>query len=216
MKLGYQDCGSWTLFKSTPVDRARPPGSMRSSLPRKTVDVKKSHVGLTVIRDSTIRHKSSPSVRRSSAAWSSSIARPTACVDADRHQRPGLPKLASNLVAADWDVSSALHTATSDGRLAAGVDQDMARMQAAARRRKPITAADHVSILRRLRVNGLADSMGRPPRSTNEKAPGETIAYDDADQGLGPPISRHCGYQKGGALCAATFSLETTSSVRAF
>ena len=22
MKLGYQDAGSWTLFKSTPVDRA--------------------------------------------------------------------------------------------------------------------------------------------------------------------------------------------------
>ena len=78
MKLGYQDAGSWTLFKSTPVDRRKAAWLYAQFVVVKTVDVKKSHVGLTVIRDSTIRHKSFTERAPSSAAWSSSIARPTA------------------------------------------------------------------------------------------------------------------------------------------
>ncbi|HEX7043349.1 MAG TPA: ABC transporter substrate-binding protein [Burkholderiales bacterium] len=58
MKLGYQDAGSWTLLKSTPTDRARAAWLYAQFVVSKTVDVKKSHVGLTIIRDSTIRHPS--------------------------------------------------------------------------------------------------------------------------------------------------------------
>jgi glycerol transport system substrate-binding protein len=58
MKLGYQDVGSWTLMKSTPTDRAKAAWLYAQFVISKTVDVKKSHVGLTFIRDSTIHDKS--------------------------------------------------------------------------------------------------------------------------------------------------------------
>jgi len=58
MKLGYQDAGSWLLLKSTPIDRAKAVWLYAQFVTSKTVDVKKSHVGLTFIRDSTIRHES--------------------------------------------------------------------------------------------------------------------------------------------------------------
>ncbi|QKD03751.1 ABC transporter substrate-binding protein [Mesorhizobium loti] len=58
MKLGYQDVGSWTLMKSTPTDRAKAAWLYAQFVTSKTVDVKKSQVGLTFIRDSTIHDKS--------------------------------------------------------------------------------------------------------------------------------------------------------------
>ncbi|MDU8910038.1 ABC transporter substrate-binding protein [Aestuariicoccus sp. MJ-SS9] len=57
-KIGYQDAGSWTLMKSTPVDRAKAAWLYAQFVTSKTVDVKKSHVGLTFIRESTIQHES--------------------------------------------------------------------------------------------------------------------------------------------------------------
>ena len=57
-KIGYQDVGSWTLLKSTPVDRAQAAWLYAQFVTSKTVDVKKSHVGLTFIRESTIQDKS--------------------------------------------------------------------------------------------------------------------------------------------------------------
>ncbi|MGY0399818.1 MAG: ABC transporter substrate-binding protein, partial [Ostreibacterium sp.] len=57
-KLGYQDAGSWTLMKSTPTDRAKAAWLYAQFVTSKTVDVKKSHVGLTFIRESTIQHDS--------------------------------------------------------------------------------------------------------------------------------------------------------------
>jgi len=58
MKLGYQDCGSWTLFKSTPVDRRKAAWLFAQFAVSKTVSLKKTHVGLTPIRDSDIRDES--------------------------------------------------------------------------------------------------------------------------------------------------------------
>ncbi len=58
MKLGYQDAGSWTLMKSTPVDRRKAAWLFAQFTVSKTVDAKKSHVGLTFVRDSTVRHQS--------------------------------------------------------------------------------------------------------------------------------------------------------------
>ena len=57
-KLGYQDAGSWTLMKSTPVDRAKAAWLYAQFTVAKTVSLKKSHVGLTIIRDSDINHQS--------------------------------------------------------------------------------------------------------------------------------------------------------------
>jgi len=58
MKVGYQDVGAATLMKSTPVDRAQAAWLYAQFIVSKTVDTKKSHVGLTFVRDSTIRDDS--------------------------------------------------------------------------------------------------------------------------------------------------------------
>ncbi len=58
MKLGYQDAGSWTLFKSTPVDRRKAAWLYAQFTVSKTVSLKKSHVGLTFIRESDIQDPS--------------------------------------------------------------------------------------------------------------------------------------------------------------
>ena len=78
-KVGYQDAGSWTLMKSTPVDRRKAAWLYAQFVVSKTVDVKKTHVGLTVIRDSSIRHESFTERAPKLGGWSSSSARPTAC-----------------------------------------------------------------------------------------------------------------------------------------
>lgn len=58
MKLGYQDAGSWTLLKSTPVDRRKAAWLYAQFTVAKTTSLKKSHVGLTIIRESDINDKS--------------------------------------------------------------------------------------------------------------------------------------------------------------
>jgi glycerol transport system substrate-binding protein len=58
MKLGYQDAGSWTLMKSTPVDRRKAAWLYAQFVVSKTVSLKKTHVGLTPIRESDLWHES--------------------------------------------------------------------------------------------------------------------------------------------------------------
>ncbi len=55
MKLGYQDCGSWTFMKSTPLDRRKAAWLFAQFCVAKTTSLKKALVGLTPIRDSDIR-----------------------------------------------------------------------------------------------------------------------------------------------------------------
>ena len=57
-KLGYQDAGSWTFFKSTPMNRTKAAWLYAQFVVSKSVSLKKTHVGLTPIRDSDIRHQS--------------------------------------------------------------------------------------------------------------------------------------------------------------
>jgi glycerol transport system substrate-binding protein len=58
MKLGYQDAGSWTLLKSTPLERRKAAWLYAQFVTSKSVSLKKSHVGLTFIRESDIWHPS--------------------------------------------------------------------------------------------------------------------------------------------------------------
>jgi len=58
MKLGYQDCGSWTFMKSTPLERRKAAWLFAQFCVAKTTSLKKAHVGLTPIRDSDIKHQS--------------------------------------------------------------------------------------------------------------------------------------------------------------
>jgi len=53
-KVGYQDVGAWTLMQSTPLDRAQAAWLYAQFVTSKTVDLKKSDVGLTFTRQSTI------------------------------------------------------------------------------------------------------------------------------------------------------------------
>ena len=57
MQNGYQDVGSWFLFKSTPDDRKAAAWLYAQFVTSKTVSLKKSIVGVTFIRDSDIRHE---------------------------------------------------------------------------------------------------------------------------------------------------------------
>ncbi|MBB3771688.1 glycerol transport system substrate-binding protein [Angulomicrobium tetraedrale] len=54
MKLGYQDVGSWTLLKSTPLERRKAAWLYAQFVTSKSVSLKKSMVGLTFIRESDI------------------------------------------------------------------------------------------------------------------------------------------------------------------
>jgi len=58
MKLGYQDAGSLTLLKSTPPERRKAAWLYLQFMVAKTTSLKKSHVGLTFVRESDIWDKS--------------------------------------------------------------------------------------------------------------------------------------------------------------
>jgi glycerol transport system substrate-binding protein len=181
MKLGYQDCGSWTLFKSTPLDRRKAAWLYAQFVVSKTFDVKKSHVGLTVIRDSTIRHKSftdrAPKLgglvefyrSPDRVKWT-----PTGI------NVPDYPKLAQIWWQQIGDVSSGTFTPQQAmDRLASEMDQTMARMQAADEKAKTYNGCGP-----RLNEEKPASYwLGRPDgpaaKLANEKPQGETIAYED-------------------------------------
>lgn len=130
---GYQDVGSWTLFKSTPLENRKAAWLYAQFVTSKTVDVKKSHVGLTFIRDSTVRHESfterAPKLggmiefyrSPDRVAWS-----PTGV------NVPDYPKLAQLFWENIGDVNSGAFTAQQAmDRLAEQMDQVMGRMEAA-------------------------------------------------------------------------------------
>ncbi len=180
-KVGYQDAGSWTILKSTPTDRAKAAWLYAQFVVSKTVDVKKSHVGLTFIRDSTVRHESfterapklgglvefyrSPDRVR----WS-----PTGI------NVPDYPKLAQIWWQQIGDVNSGAFTPQQAmDRLAAEMDVTMARMQAA-------DEAGNVYGGCGPRLNPEVDPAqwlgkadGPKAKLDNEKPQGETIAYDE-------------------------------------
>jgi glycerol transport system substrate-binding protein len=58
MKAGYRDEGSWTLLKNVPLKRTQAAWLYAQFITSKTVDLKKSHVGWTFIRKSTVMDKS--------------------------------------------------------------------------------------------------------------------------------------------------------------
>src|SRR5215210_328186 len=132
-KVGYQDVGSWTILKSTPADRAKAAWLYAQFAVSKTVDVKKSQVGLTFIRDSTARHESfterAPKLgglvefyrSKDRVRWS-----PTGI------NVPDYPKLAQLWWQQIGDVNSGAFTPQQAmDRLAGEMDQIMARMEAA-------------------------------------------------------------------------------------
>ena len=179
-KVGYQDVGSWTILKSTPVERAKAAWLYAQFVTSKTVDVKKSDVGLTFIRDSTVRHQHF--TERASklgglvefyrspdrVAWS-----PTGI------NVPDYPKLAQIWWQQIGDVNSGAFTPQEAmDRLAGEMDQVMSRMQKA-------DEAANVYGGCGPRLNDERDPYywlnqpGSPKaKLTNEKPKGVTVSYD--------------------------------------
>ncbi len=179
-KLGYQDAGSWTLFKSTPVDRRKAAWLYAQFVVSKAVSLKKSHVGLTIIRDSDINHESfterAPKLgglvefyrSPDRVNWT-----PTGV------NVPDYPKLAQLWWQNIGDVNSGAFTPQQAmDRLAGEMDQVMSRMQAADERAKVYGGCGP-------RLNEVKDASewlgkgGAKAKLDNEKPKGETISYDE-------------------------------------
>ncbi|MFK7751437.1 MAG: ABC transporter substrate-binding protein [Sedimentitalea sp.] len=179
-KVGYQDVGSWTILKSTPMDRAKAAWLYAQFVTSKTVDVRKSHVGLTFARDSSVRHASfterAPKLgglvefyrSPDRVAWS-----PTGI------NVPDYPKLAQIWWQQIGDVNSGAFTPQEAmNRLAGEMDQVMARMQAADE-----AASVYGGCGPRLNPERDAEywfaQPGAPkPKLANEKPAGQTVNYD--------------------------------------
>ncbi len=179
-KLGYQDAGSWTLFKSTPVDRRKAAWLYAQFVVSKTVDVKKSHVGLTFIRDSTINHSSfterAPNLgglvefyrSPDRVLWS-----PTGI------NVPDYPKLAQIWWQQIGDVNSGAFTPQQAmDRLASEMDLVMSRMQAADEKAN-IYGGCGPRLNKERKASYWLNQPGSPKAKVNEKPQGETIDYDE-------------------------------------
>ena len=180
-KLGYQDAGSWTLFKSTPVKRRKAAWLYAQFVVSKTVDVRKSHVGLTFIRESTINHESFTERAPKLGGLIEFYRSPDRVLWTPTGVNvPDYPKLAQIWWQQIGDVNSGAFTPQQAmDRLAAEMDQVMARMQA-------VDEAAGVYGGCGPRLNPEVDPsewLGRPdgPKAklANEKPPGETIAYEE-------------------------------------
>ncbi|MGE5768053.1 MAG: ABC transporter substrate-binding protein [Bacteroidota bacterium] len=180
-KLGYQDAGSWTILKSTPTDRAKAAWLYAQFVVSKTVDVKKSHVGLTFIRDSSVRHESfterAPNLgglvefyrSPDRVLWS-----PTGI------NVPDYPKLAQLWWQQIGDVNSGAFTPQEAmDRLAGEMDQVMARMQQADEQANVYGGCGPRLNEEKDPSEWLGKPNGPKAKLDNEKPKGETVAYEE-------------------------------------
>ncbi|TDQ78808.1 carbohydrate ABC transporter substrate-binding protein (CUT1 family) [Dongia mobilis] len=180
-KLGYQDTGSWTLFRSTPLENQKAAWLYAQFVTSKTVDVKKSHVGLTFIRDSTVRHESfterAPKLgglvefyrSPDRVNWT-----PTGV------NVPDYPKLAQLWWQNIGDVNSGAFTPQEAmDRLAGEMDQVMARMQQADEANNTYGGCGPRLNEEKDPSEWLGKENGPHAKLENEKPQGETIAYDE-------------------------------------
>jgi glycerol transport system substrate-binding protein len=181
MKLGYQDAGSWTLFKSTPIDRRKAAWLYAQFVVSKTVDVKKSQVGLTFIRDSTVRHASFTERAPKLGGLVEFYRSPDRVMWSPTGVNvPDYPKLAQLWWQQIGDVNAGAFTPQKAmDRLAGEMDQVMARMQEADEKAKTYGGCGP-------RLNKPVDPkewLGKPdgPKAklANEKPKGVTMPYEE-------------------------------------
>lgn len=179
-KLGYQDAGSWTFFKSTPLDRRKAAWLYAQFVVSKTLDVRKSHVGLTFVRDSTVRHESFTERAPKLGGLVEFYRSPDRVLWSPTGVNvPDYPKLAQLWWQNIGDVNSGTFTPQEAmDRLAGEMDQVMGRMQRA-------DEANSVYGGCGPRLNDEQDASawlgkgGAKAALANEKPQGETIAYDE-------------------------------------
>jgi glycerol transport system substrate-binding protein len=180
-KVGYQDAGSWTFLKSTPEDRAKAAWLYAQFVTSKTVDAKKSDVGLTFIRNSTVNHQHftdragklgglvefyrSPDRVR----WS-----PTGV------NVPDYPKLAQIWWQQIGDVNSGAFTPQQAmDRLAEEMEITMSRMEAADKANNTYGGCGPRLSEPKDPSEWLGKEGGPKAKLENEKEQGVTVAYDD-------------------------------------
>ena len=182
MKVGYQDVGSWTFLKSTPLENRKAAWLYAQFVTSKTVDTEKSHVGLTFIRNSTVNgdsfserapalgglvefYRSPDRVR-----WT-----PTGV------NVPDYPKLAQLWWQYIGDVNAGnLTPQEAMDRLAGEMDTIMARMQQADEKANVYGGCGPRLNEERDPSYWLNEVEGSPkPKLDNEKPQGETIAYEE-------------------------------------
>ena len=179
-KVGYQDVGSWTILNSTPVDRAKAAWLYAQFTVSKTVDTKKSHVGLTFIRDTTIRHESFTERAENLGGLVEFYRSP----DRVRWSPTGVnvpdyPKLAQIWWQQIGDVNSGAFTPQEAmDRLAGEMDQVMARMQAADES-ADVYGGCGPRLNEEKEASDWLGKGGAKAKLDNEKPPGETIAYEE-------------------------------------
>ena len=181
MKLGYQDAGSWTLFKSTPVKNRKAAWLYAQFVVSKTVDLKKSHVGLTIIRDSSIDHKSF--TERADALGglvefyrsdNRNIWSPTGI------NVPDYPKLAQIWWQQIGDVNSGAFTPQQAmDRLAEEMDLVMSRMEAADKGSNAYGGCGP-RLNKPREASYWLNKKGSPKAKRNEKPQGKTVPYAKA------------------------------------
>ena len=180
-KVGYQDVGSWTILKSTPADRAKAAWLFAQFAVSKTVDGKKSDVGLTFIRNSTVNlphfterapklgglvefYRSPDRVR-----WS-----PTGI------NVPDYPKLAQIWWQQIGDVNSGAFTPQQAmDRLAEEMEITMSRMEAADKANNTYGGCGPRLSEPKDPAEWLGKENGPKAKIENEKEAGQTIAYEE-------------------------------------
>ena len=176
MKLGYQDAGAWTMFRSTDIKRRKAAWLYAQFTVSKTVSLKKFFTGLTPIRESDINseHVTEQAGRfgglvefyRSPARkqWT-----PTGT------NVPDYPKLAQlwwqNISLAVTGEKSAQEAMD---KLAADMDDMLRRLQRIGLKQCSPKLAD-----KKEAAEWLAQPGAPKARLANEKPPGQTIAYDE-------------------------------------
>ncbi len=180
-KLGYQDCGSWTMFKSTPVDRRKAAWLYAQFVVSKTVDVKKSHVGLTFIRESSVNHESFSERAPKLGGLVEFYRSPDRVMWSPTGVNvPDYPKLAQIWWQQIGDVNSGAFTPQQAmDRLAEEMDTVMARMQRADEKAKTYGGCGP-RLNKESKPSVWLEKEGSPKaKLANEKPQGETVNYDE-------------------------------------
>ena len=180
-KLGYQDAGSWTLFKSTPVERRKAAWLYAQFVVSKTLDTKKSHVGLTFIRDSSVRHESFTERAPKLGGLVEFYRSPDRVMWSPTGVNvPDYPKLAQIWWQQIGDVNSGAFTPQEAmDRLAGEMDNVMARMQAADEQAN-VYGGCGPRLNEKRDAQYWLDQPGSPkPKLDNEKPVGQTVAYEE-------------------------------------
>ncbi|WP_425286968.1 ABC transporter substrate-binding protein [Microvirga guangxiensis] len=181
MKLGYQDAGSWTLLKSTPVERRKAAWLYAQFVTSKTVSLKKSHVGLTFIRESDIWHQSMTD-RAPKLGGLVEFYRSPARVQwtPTGNNIPDYPKLAQLWWQNIGDAASGAKTPQQAmDALAAAQDEVLGRLERAnvqgecGPKLNPKTSAE--DWIKKAAASG---NIAPQPKLENEKPKGETVDYD--------------------------------------